>query len=137
MNVEPEKIHALISILQSMLPSDQEETQEESFVSTKTTKNKTAITKKPAALKTKATKKTKKTRKSFVNKFDQMPEHRMHKEDTLIDKQLNVLPPTPRDRHFQPVTVQCRICGKQETVSPSLIDSQNRYKCNNCCTSSG
>jgi hypothetical protein len=132
MNVEPEKIHALINILQSMLVVDDQPEKQESQSPASTVKK----TRKNRE-KTTTNIKSKKTKRVFVNKFDNMPEHKMHKEDVLIDKRLNVLPPTPRDRYFEPVQVQCRICGKTETVSPSLVDGQNRYKCNNCSTSSG
>lgn len=130
MNVEPEKIHALINILQSMLVVDDSNTEEE-------TVEKVKVSEKKTKRRTNSNIKNQKPKKVFVNKFDKMAERSMHKDDILIDKQLNILPPTPRDRHFEPVNVQCRICGKSETVSPSLIDSQNRYKCNNCCTNAG
>jgi len=72
------------------------------------------------------------------NLFDEMPEKDMHKSDTIIDKKLNVHPPSVRSRKFSMVTVQCRVCGKQEEISPSLIpEDKSRYKCNNCCSSQG
>lgn len=132
MNVEKEKIEALINILQSMLvPETKEDVAEESddnVVAVHKKKNTTATTKKQRG----------KSRPKFVNKFDSMSERRMHKEDSAIDKKLSVIPPVPRERHFELVEVKCRICGKEEEVSPTLItDSAGRYKCNNCCTNSG
>lgn len=71
------------------------------------------------------------------NKFDTMPEARMHKEDTAIDKKLIVSPPTQRNRSYQPVKARCRVCGRVESVNPSLVDSADRYKCNRCSASAG
>jgi predicted transcriptional regulator of viral defense system len=71
------------------------------------------------------------------NKFDVMPEAKMHKEDTEIDRRLNVQPPTDRSRTYKTVRVRCRVCGKNEEVNPSLVESIERYKCNKCSTSSG
>jgi len=67
------------------------------------------------------------------NRFDMMMEKNMHKNDSQIDKLLNVHPPTIRSREFEPITVQCRVCHKTEEVNPALIlESPNRYKCNKC-----
>lgn len=71
------------------------------------------------------------------NKFLDMPEMNMHKEDTLVDQQLIKHPPVARSRGFEPVKVTCRVCGKTETVNPSLVESSNRYKCNRCAASAG
>lgn len=71
------------------------------------------------------------------NKFDAMPEARMHKEDTAIDKKLIVSPPTQRNRTYQPVNARCRVCGRTESVNPSLVESTDRYKCNRCAASAG
>lgn len=132
MNVEKEKIEALINILQSMLVPETKEDMEEGSVSDVVMVDK----KKKTTAKTKN--KRGKSRPQFVNKFDSMSERRMHKEDSVIDKKLNIIPPVPRERHFELVEVKCRICGKEEEVSPSLIvDGAGRYKCNNCCTNSG
>lgn len=132
MNVEKEKIEALINILQSMLVPETKEDIEEGSVSDVVMVDK----KKKTTAKTKN--KRGKLRPQFVNKFDSMSERRMHKEDSVIDKKLNIIPPVPRERHFELVEVKCRICGKEEEVAPSLIvDGAARYKCNNCCTNSG
>ena len=72
------------------------------------------------------------------NLFDDMPEKDMHKSDTIIDRKLNVHPPSVRSRKFSMVNVQCRLCGKQEEVSPGLMpEDRSRYKCNKCCSSQG
>ena len=73
----------------------------------------------------------------FVNKFLDMKEANMHKADSAIDKKLNQHPPMQRDRAYEPVEVKCRVCGKKDMVPPSLIESRDRYKCNNCATSQG
>lgn len=73
----------------------------------------------------------------FVNKFLEMKEAGMHKSDTEIDKKLNKYPPTQRNRAYEPVKVKCRVCGKTESVHPSIVESRDRYKCNNCSTSQG
>lgn len=71
------------------------------------------------------------------NKFLDMPESKMHKEDCSLDKKLMVQPPVPRERYFDPVSVTCRVCGKTELLSPNLIDNSSRYKCNKCSTNPG
>lgn len=83
----------------------------------------------------KSTEKVKET--TFVNKFDTMSESRMHKDDIEIDRKLNKLPPTQRARNYKPLTVTCRVCGKQESLNPSLVESIERHKCNRCSTSAG
>lgn len=81
--------------------------------------------------------KKKNNKPKFENKFLDMPERNMHKEDTQIDKKLSVHPPVLRGREFDPINVVCRVCGKQEEIHPSLIDSVSRYKCNNCSKNPG
>lgn len=71
------------------------------------------------------------------NKFDTMPESKMHKDDTAIDKKLIVSPPTQRNRSYQPVSARCRVCGRVESINPSLVESADRYKCNRCAASAG
>ena len=123
---DPEQIKGLIQALQALLPQEainnkeiEEETQEE-FT---------------APLRTKGSRR--KMSKS-KNKFLDMPERNMHKDDVDIDKKLSKFPPVSRGRNFEMVDVVCRVCGKKETISPSLLfDTPNRYKCNNCSTSSG
>lgn len=72
-----------------------------------------------------------------TNKFLDMPESKMHKDDTLIDKKLSQQPPVPRSRDFEPIKVMCRVCNKTEFVSPSLVENASRYKCNKCSTNPG
>jgi hypothetical protein len=120
----PEQIHQLISLLKQLLPKDGEEDIEtkEDFVS---------------PIKTRGSRKIQKGQRP--NKFVDMPEKNMHKDDSAVDKILSKMPPVARSREFTPVQVKCRICGETEEVSPSLItsDSKNRYKCNKCSTSAG
>jgi len=66
-----------------------------------------------------------------------MQEMHMCKEDTAIDKKLSKNPPIPRTRHFDTVSVKCRVCGKTENVNPALVYDKNRYKCNNCSSTQG
>lgn len=112
----PEQIKQLIGLLQSLLPNDSQ----------------------PA----KQPKKIRKTRKSQKksapvdnNKFLQMAEANMHKDDLEIDKKLAKFPPTPRSRKFTSIEVRCRSCGKTEIVNPVLVHDKDRYKCNRCSAS--
>ena len=128
---DPEKIQQLIDLLGSLLPEEQDE-------KPKATKKKAA--KKKTAKKKTATRRNSKTKtQETANKFLDMPEMNMHKEDGEIDKQLQKFPPTPRTRPTaENISVQCRICGKQETISQGLLfEGSNRYKCNKCSTQSG
>lgn len=68
-----------------------------------------------------------------VNKFDDMREKNLHKEDVEIDKVLSRYPPTNRSREFSMIDVSCRVCGRKEQINPALLyDTPNRYKCNRC-----
>jgi len=72
------------------------------------------------------------------NKFDQMMEAHLHKEDIAIDQKLKKFGPTPRVRAFDPINVVCRVCNKKESINPALLqDTVERYKCNNCARSAG
>jgi hypothetical protein len=124
----PEQIRVLIELLQNLLPQHPEE---ESVPSVAKQKIKTRSGQKNNKKST--------TSAGSSNKFESMSEFSMHKEDSNIDKVLSKLPPVARTREeAEPVDVVCRVCGKKETVSPSLIfDSISRYKCNNCATQSG
>lgn len=119
----PEQLKNLIQALQALLPNETEDAREpeaEEFT---------------APLRTKGSKR--KITKS-KNKFVDMPEMNMHKDDVAIDKKLAKHPPVSRTRDFEMVDVVCRVCGRKETISPSLLfDAPNRYKCNNCSTSAG
>jgi hypothetical protein len=121
MGLDKEDIMALITILQKGLDDNESEEQVEPK------RKRTARTKQ----------KTDNKKNKMVNKFLTMSERNMHKEDTLIDKKLNVLPPTERTRQFKPVTVKCRVCGKEEQINPNYLESKERYKCNKCSTSAG
>lgn len=121
-NLTPEQIKKMISLLQSMLTDEQPEVtieKEEAEQNAITTRNK-------------------KPRVSNINKFDEMMESNLHKDDIEIDKKLAKYAPTPRLRKFQPISVVCRVCGKKESISPSLVhDSVDRYKCNKCSQGAG
>jgi hypothetical protein len=121
----PEQLKQFIALLQGLLPKDDKydppEKNEEEFVSPVRTKNPKRDPK-----------------KQRPNKFLDMPEKDMHKDDSVIDKLLTKHPPVARSREFEPISVKCRICGKTEEINPALIsDSPTRYKCNNCSTSAG
>jgi hypothetical protein len=133
----PDQIKSLIEVLQALLPKEQEDT--ESIVATSKTKSKNS-TRSTSTIKTRGGQKRRKSNSgNGLNKFESMSEFGMHKEDSAIDKVLSKIPPVARTRdEAEPVDVVCRICGKKESVSPSLIfDSISRYKCNTCATQSG
>jgi hypothetical protein len=117
-SLEPEQIKQLIGILQTLIPSSDKEV---NTTSKKEPKKK--------AVKPKVKKNT--------NKFDNMPEMHLHKEDIEIDRKLNRFSPTPRRGEFKPLKVVCRVCGKSEMVDPSIIESPDRYKCNKCAIAAG
>lgn len=113
----PDQIKQLITMLQQLLPTNGEVTDED--------------------FKKSGISNTKNSYESKENKFLSMPEMNMHKEDSIIDKQLIKHPPVARSREFEPLNVVCRVCGRTETVSPNLVDSTTRYKCNRCSSSAG
>jgi len=125
MNVDPDKIQAMISILQSMLETP------ESLSATvvEEDQNPEKFTQIKPSIKNTNT----------WNKFDKMMEKHMHKEDIAIDKQLAVHPPVPRTRTYEPISVKCRVCGKTEKINPQVATSAeiDRYKCNRCSISPG
>ena len=127
---DPEKIQQLIDLLGSLLP---ETKQESKTAKKKVTKKKTSTTKKPRATRKKPDK------QESTNKFLDMPEMNMHKEDGKIDEKLQQFPPTPRSRpSMESISVRCRICGREENISQGLLfEGANRYKCNKCSTQSG
>jgi hypothetical protein len=119
----PETIKQLISLLQQLVPN-QEDNDSPKPVQT-------------GKAKTKKTNKKSQSRSSN-NKFENMPEYGMHKEDASIDKVLSKHPPVARMREFDPASVVCRVCGKKEIVNPALVfEGAARYKCNRCATSAG
>lgn len=120
-NLTPAQIQQMISMLQSMLPKQAEENQEtdDEFVSTIKTKRVSA------------------KKSNFKNKFNDMAEKNMHKEDIEIDKKLHTSDPTPRRKNNSLTEAQCRICGKKETINAGLIIDKNRFKCNDCSAGAG
>jgi hypothetical protein len=127
MALEKEDIMALIAILQKGLENESESA-EENMVTQKS----------PKQRKPRKTKSEKPKENVRENKFDKMSERNMHKQDTLIDKKLwHNLAASDRTRHYNPVMVKCRSCGKTETVNPVLVESVERYKCNKCSSSPG
>lgn len=128
-NLDPQQIQQMILMLQAMLPK-------QDVVESSGPESVSAPSKKKAPRTNNKNKAS--TSKPFTNKFDSMPEMRMHKEDTAIDKKLIVQPPVPRARPFNLVNAICRVCGKKESVNPVLItDSLDRYKCNKCSGAAG
>jgi hypothetical protein len=124
-NLSPQQIQQMIQLLQSMLP-------ESSFDQTDDTDEVETVKKQKPAIKPKA----KKVKKERENKFDEMNEKFMHKEDIAIDRKLITQPPVPRARKFKMADTMCRVCGKKEKVNPVLI-TESGYKCNKCSGSPG
>ena len=120
MGLNNEDIKQLIAILQRGLSAEEQQTEDEETT--------------PSPPPSKPTPKAKKQR---VNRFEQMPEFKMCKEDVEIDKKIRKPPPSERKPPFQFVQVQCRVCGKKENVAPTLVESIERYKCNKCATGAG
>lgn len=116
-NLSPNQIKQMIELLQKMLPEEENNTKTINPNPIKT------INRRPV---------------QTENKFDKMMESHMHKEDIEIDKRLRKYEPTPRVRSFDPIDVTCRVCGKKDSINPTLLsDSIDRYKCNNCSRSAG
>ena len=124
----PEQLKKFIAALSSLLPPEENNVPE-----------------KPKAKKTRTTKKTtrkttNKTRTSEErhNKFLDMAENNMFKEDPKVAKKLYNQPPMKRRSKKAKLSVTCRICGKREEISSSLLyGDKDRYKCNKCCSSAG
>ena len=74
---------------------------------------------------------------SRINLFESMDAMHEHKEDTEIDKMLNVSPPTKRNRTPNLVEVPCALCGRVDKVSAVLVTDSGRYTCNGCQTRGG
>lgn len=120
-NLNPEQIKQMINMLKNMLPDADDAPQDSSQP-------------KPNPIKTA----DRRPRPSSVNKFEQMAERNMHREDVEIDKKLAKYDPTPRSRQFNMIEVTCRVCGKKESINPVLLaDSPDRHKCNTCSGSAG
>ena len=122
MGLDKDDIKALIAILQKGLMDNDDSEEEES---------------RPVAKKRKASAPTKPKKKKTANKFNSMAEFNMCKEDIEIDKKIRKPPPSARNRPFDFIKVQCRVCGKSEKVAPSLVETIERYKCNKCSTGAG
>lgn len=136
MALEKEDIMALIAILQKGLQDDEPNpTQKSSKVFVEEEEEEVQFNSK---IKTRGGSR-KKTKNKYVNKFDKMSEFTLHKGDNELQAKLSILPPVARQREEKAlIEVTCRVCGKKEKISPSLIfDHVSRYKCNNCCTQSG
>lgn len=124
----PEQLKKFIAALSSLLPPEENNLPE-----------------KPKAKKTRTTKKTtrkttNKTRTSEErhNKFLDMAENNMFKEDPKVAKKLYNQPPMRRRSKKAKLSVTCRICGKREEISSALLyGDKDRYKCNKCCGSAG
>jgi hypothetical protein len=138
----PEQLKSLISLLQGLVDQvEQTKNDEEEPKNTRVAPSKPSST-----IKTKNRQKvggnnsikSKKTKPDNINQFEKMSEFRMHKDDCAIDKKLSAVPPVARMRDFEFVDVVCRVCGRKESIAPTLLfDSPSRYKCNNCSTQSG
>lgn len=119
MGLDKDDIKQLIAILQKGLSDDSDDDSEEEDIQ-------------PAVSNKKTSKK-----KKYKNLFDNMNEAKMHKDDVEIDRKLSKLPPTQRARNYKPIKVKCRVCGRDEEVNPSIVESIERFKCNKCATSAG
>lgn len=121
----PDTIKQLIGILSSLLQDGDKDLEEPKK---QTTKKQTNV----------RGRSSRKERPKHTNKFLGMSEKNMFKEDIEIDKLLSKYPPTERARSTAKIDVKCRICGRAETIHPSMLcESVERYKCNNCSTSPG
>lgn len=126
MSLNNEDIKQLIAILQRGLSSDEEDS-----INIESTTKKSPKIRNPERDTKK--KRSSKQKSSAYNKFDAMPEHNMHRDDSKIDQLLIKYPPTQRSREFEHIDVVCRVCGRKESVNPVLVhESPNRYKCNKC-----
>ena len=126
MGLDQDDIKALIAILQKGLTDD--DTSEKTNLPKKTKK----VTKPKSQ-----TLNTKPKKKKSLNRFEKMAEFGMCKEDVEIDKKIKKPPPSARNRPFDYIKVQCRVCGKKDKVAPTLVESTDRYKCNKCSTGAG
>lgn len=134
-SMNEEQIKNMIALLQTMLSSKSVENKTTEF--TREIETETEIKKKKKTKQENIPNK-KKNKHGYQlskndNKFLLMPEADMHKGDSRIDSLLSKHPPVSRSRKFEYVNVKCRLCGKEENVSPGILtDSPSRYKCNKC-----
>lgn len=119
-------IQQLIAILQRGLDNNQDTNEAVETTPSRKRTTKTTKDKKQTSNKNKRT-----------NKFENMPEFNMCKEDLEIDRKIRKPPPSERKAPFQYLKVRCRVCGKEDNVAPDLIESIERYKCNKCATGAG
>jgi len=125
-DTKPEDIQKLIALLQAVVGSSESEEESDNKI----------IKKSPIKTKTR-TKNRHNNEESNHNKFLDMQEKNMFKEDTAFQKRVSKYPPVPRNRPYKPITVKCRVCGETQDISPTLVDSVDRYKCNNCSGAAG
>ena len=126
--LSPAQIKQMIGMLKAMLPEDKEEA-----VAVKTDVSPLINPNTPI----KDAGPSYRTGKHY-NKFDEMMENKLHKQDTELQKKLSQYPPVPRNRSVSMVKATCRICGKSEEDSASLLyEGEARYKCNSCSKGSG
>lgn len=130
---DKDQIKGLITLLQQVVDSQEtegEQTDQEVETQPEDNQNNSKI-------KTRESRRVVKNN-GFVNKFESMSEFNSYKADSAIDKALSQHPPVARTREFEPINVVCRVCGKKESINPSLAhEGPSRYKCNNCSKSPG
>jgi hypothetical protein len=132
--LSPEQIKLMIQMLQKMLPEVSKKTKTSSSQHVEEDEEEEYKARPPRKQNSSSKKKT----NNRHNKFEEMMEMNMHKEDILIDKKLRIHPTVPRARRFKTVKATCRVCGKSEEINPGLVpESIDRYKCNKCSTSAG
>lgn len=134
---DPEQIQQMIDLLQTMLDAQETGDDPEPEVQPKTRRKKVA--KKTTKKKTTTRKRTSKIKEEdSSNKFLSMNEFNMYKENPEVAKKLYNQPPMRRRPTKNLVDVTCRVCGKREKVSSSLLyNGTERYKCNKCASSPG
>lgn len=127
MGLDNDAILQLIDILQSALTKDDKEPP-----APKKRGKKKTVAKKQKPVSTPRKKKS-------SNKFDNMPESQMCKEDLEFDRKVKKPAPSVRMRDYESelINVRCRSCGESEKVHSSLVQSTDRYKCNKCSTGAG
>lgn len=126
---DPEQIKLMITMLSQMLEQTQNKDESEQPANDMAEPTNNIQSKSKSQVKNK---------KSQHNKFLDMPEFNMDKEDPELASKLYQHPPTSRNRKSQQSYVSCRICGKREKVSASILyGGADRYKCNKCSGSAG
>ena len=131
----PEQIKQLIGILSSLLPTDDLDKETEAEPKKPKTRRKPAQTKKTT---TNKSTRFKKDTTQHTNKFVDMPESQMFRENPDVSQKLYQQPPMKRRPRKNKINVTCRICGKREEISSGLLYGDvDRYKCNKCCSNAG